>query len=49
MQGEEEHVTPTNISIQGRIFLMILKKRTSGYVQKPWGNDGMYTECPNIK
>ena len=44
MQGEKEHVTPIEISVQGRIF----EYRLSDHVQNHTEcNDDMYIECPS--
>ena len=47
MQGEKEHVTPIDISVQGRI-LNDTKNRISDHVQNHTEcNDDMYIECPS--
>ena len=45
MQGEEEHVTPIDISVQGRI-LNDTKNRTSGHVQN---HSVMMTYTSNVQ
>ena len=51
MEGEEEHVTPIDISVRAE-FLNNTKNRTSDHVQnKPQSGVDMYMniECPSIK